>query len=95
MPVVAGKVEQLFADSKTLDVSPWAGQCDLVFVDGSHAYSYVVSDSEKVLDGSSSCSISRGRTPRLSAVAPSGLRHASRWSLATLPAPELGIERAC
>ena len=26
-----------------------AGQCDLVFVDGSHAYSYVVSDSEKAL----------------------------------------------
>ena len=47
---VAGKVEQLFADSKTLDVSPWAGQCDLVFVDGSHAYSYVVSDSAKALE---------------------------------------------
>ena len=29
---MADKVEQLFADSKTLDVSPWAGQCDLVFV---------------------------------------------------------------
>jgi hypothetical protein len=47
---VAGKVEQLFADSKTLDISPWAGQCDLVFVDGSHAYSYVVSDSAKALE---------------------------------------------
>ena len=46
---VASKVEQLFADSKALDVSPWAGRCDLVFVDGSHAYSYVVSDSEKAL----------------------------------------------
>ena len=34
---VASKVEQLFADSKALDVSPWAGRCDLVFVDGSHA----------------------------------------------------------
>ena len=45
----AGKVEQLFADSKQLDVSPWAGRCDLVFVDGSHAYSYVVSDSELAL----------------------------------------------
>jgi predicted O-methyltransferase YrrM len=47
---VASKVEQLFADSKTLDISPWAGQCDLVFVDGSHAYSYVVSDSAKALE---------------------------------------------
>jgi predicted O-methyltransferase YrrM len=45
----AAKVEQLFGDSKTLDVDPWAGTCDLVFVDGSHAYSYVVSDSEKAL----------------------------------------------
>jgi predicted O-methyltransferase YrrM len=47
---VAGKVEQLFGDSKTVDVSPWKGRCDLVFVDGSHAYSYVVSDSEKALE---------------------------------------------
>ena len=47
---VAGKVEQLFADSKALDVSSWAASCDLVFVDGSHAYSYVVSDSAKALE---------------------------------------------
>ena len=47
---VAAKVEQRFGDSKTFDVSPWAGRCDLVFVDGSHAYSYVVSDSERALE---------------------------------------------
>ena len=47
---VAAKVEQLYADTKSLDVSPWAGSCDLVFVDGSHAYSYVVSDSAKALE---------------------------------------------
>lgn len=47
---VEPKVEQLFADSKALDVTPWAGQCDLVFVDGSHAYSYVTSDSRKALE---------------------------------------------
>jgi predicted O-methyltransferase YrrM len=47
---VANKVEQLFGDSKTFDISPWRGRCDLVFVDGSHAYSYVVSDSEKALE---------------------------------------------
>jgi predicted O-methyltransferase YrrM len=46
---VEHKIEQLFGDSKALDVSPWAGRCDVVFVDGSHAYSYVVSDSEKAL----------------------------------------------
>jgi predicted O-methyltransferase YrrM len=44
------KVQQLFGDSKTLDVGRWAGTCDLVFVDGSHAYSYVVSDSAKALE---------------------------------------------
>lgn len=47
---VADKVEQRFGDSKTFDVSPWKGRCDLVFVDGSHAYSYVVSDSGKALE---------------------------------------------
>ena len=46
---VAGKVTQLFGDSKTFDETPWAGQCDLVFVDGSHARSYVQSDSKKAL----------------------------------------------
>ena len=43
------RIEQIFGDSKALDVSPWAGRCDVVFVDGSHAYSYVVSDSAKAL----------------------------------------------
>ena len=47
---VAHKVEQVFADSKSLDITPWAGQCDVVFVDGSHAYSYVMSDSAKALE---------------------------------------------
>lgn len=47
---VERKVEQIFGDSKAVDVSPWAGLCDLVFVDGSHAYSYVVSDSSKALE---------------------------------------------
>lgn len=46
---VESKIEQLYGDSKTIDVSRWAGACDVVFVDGSHAYSYVVSDSEKAL----------------------------------------------
>ncbi|MEX2572506.1 MAG: class I SAM-dependent methyltransferase [Gemmatimonadota bacterium] len=44
------KVEQLFGDSKELDERPFAADCDLVFVDGSHAYSYVKSDSEKALE---------------------------------------------
>jgi len=46
---VESKVTQLYGDSKEFDESPWAGQCDLVFVDGSHALSYVQSDSQKAL----------------------------------------------
>jgi predicted O-methyltransferase YrrM len=46
---VAYKVEQLFGDSKAFDEAPYAGQMDLIFVDGSHAYSYVISDSQKAL----------------------------------------------
>lgn len=43
------KVRQLFGDSKAFDETPYAGQFDLIFVDGAHAYSYVRSDSEKAL----------------------------------------------
>jgi hypothetical protein len=46
---VEGKITQMYGDSKALDEAPFAGRCDLVFVDGSHAYSYVVSDSQKAL----------------------------------------------
>lgn len=45
----AARIEQLFGDSKTFDETPYAGACDLIFVDGSHAYSYVLSDSRKAL----------------------------------------------
>jgi hypothetical protein len=43
------KVTQLFGDSKRLDDTPFAKQFDLIFIDGSHAYSYVKSDTEKAL----------------------------------------------
>ncbi len=46
---VEHKVRQLFMDSKKLDESQYAGKMDLIFVDGSHAYSYVVSDTQKAL----------------------------------------------
>jgi hypothetical protein len=42
-------IQQFYGDSKQFDESPWAGACDLVFVDGSHARSYVESDSRKAL----------------------------------------------
>ncbi len=43
------RVVQLYGDSKSFDPTPFAAACDVVFVDGSHAYSYVVSDSAKAL----------------------------------------------
>ncbi len=43
------KINQIFSDSKKFDESKYAGHFDLIFVDGSHAYSYAKSDSEKAL----------------------------------------------
>lgn len=44
-----GQIEQRYGDSKRFDETAYAGTCDVVFVDGSHAYSYVVSDSAKAI----------------------------------------------
>jgi hypothetical protein len=46
---VESRIHQLFGDSKRFDETPYLDACDVVFVDGSHAYSYVVSDSAKAL----------------------------------------------
>ena len=46
---VASKIRQLYGDSKKFDETKFAGQCDLIFVDGSHAYSYVQNDTVKAL----------------------------------------------
>jgi len=46
---VASKVRQLFGDSKTFDETTYLGAFDLIFIDGSHARSYVESDSRKAL----------------------------------------------
>jgi predicted O-methyltransferase YrrM len=43
------RITQLFGDSKAFDESEYVDACDLIFVDGSHAYSYVRSDSRKAL----------------------------------------------
>jgi hypothetical protein len=45
----AARITQLLGDSKAFDDGPYAGSCDLVFIDGSHAYSYVESDTQKAL----------------------------------------------
>lgn len=47
---VEGKIQQLYGDSKRFDHRPYRGLCDLVFVDGAHAYSYVMNDSMKAFD---------------------------------------------
>ncbi|HRI78563.1 MAG TPA: class I SAM-dependent methyltransferase [Cyclobacteriaceae bacterium] len=44
---VEKKITQLFGDSKHFDTAPYEKKVDLIFVDGSHALSYVFSDSEK------------------------------------------------
>jgi len=46
---VESKIEQLYGDSKALDETPYEGTMDLIFVDGSHAYSYVMSDAKKAM----------------------------------------------
>ena len=43
------KIQQLYADSKLFDEKRYQKAMDLIFVDGSHAYSYVLSDSYKAL----------------------------------------------
>lgn len=46
---LASKITQVFGDSATYDYSPYHHQMDLVFIDGSHAYEYVLSDTENAL----------------------------------------------
>ena len=41
------RVTQLYGDSAQFDFHPYAGQIDLVFIDGSHAYHYVAHDSQE------------------------------------------------
>jgi hypothetical protein len=41
-----GRITQLMGDSAAFDWSPHIGRAGLVFVDGSHAYDYVIADSE-------------------------------------------------
>ncbi|MBX7126522.1 MAG: class I SAM-dependent methyltransferase [Cyclobacteriaceae bacterium] len=47
---VENKVTQLFMDSKNFDPTPYKGKMDLIFIDGSHAYSYVLADTEKAFE---------------------------------------------
>lgn len=43
------KITQLYGDCAAFDFSPYQNEMDLVFVDGSHSYEYVLHDSETAL----------------------------------------------
>jgi hypothetical protein len=43
------RIQQVYGDSATFDFQTFEGRCDLVFVDGSHAYDYVRKDTETAL----------------------------------------------
>ena len=45
----ADKISQLYGDSATFDFSPYHENIDFIFVDGSHSYSYVRSDTQHAL----------------------------------------------
>lgn len=44
-----GRIKQIYGDSANLDFSALGGPFDLAFVDGCHAYEYVVSDTNNVI----------------------------------------------
>jgi predicted O-methyltransferase YrrM len=45
----AERIVQLHGDSRTFDYTPYAGQMDLVFVDGGHTYEMVANDTQHAL----------------------------------------------
>lgn len=45
-----GRIQQHIGDSATFNFKPFYGKCSLVFVDGSHAYDYVLKDTETALE---------------------------------------------
>jgi hypothetical protein len=46
----AERIHQLFGDSAGFDFSEYHGRVDVAYIDGSHSYTYVKSDSENALD---------------------------------------------
>ncbi len=44
------RITQLYGDSGTFDFGPWAKKADFIFVDGSHSYEYVLSDSLRAFE---------------------------------------------
>lgn len=48
-PAVISRIHQLLGDSAAFDYSAYADSCSLVFVDGSHAYEYALSDTRAAM----------------------------------------------
>lgn len=48
-PARIGKIHQLLGDSATFDYSPYVDSCSLIFIDASHAYDYVMSDTRAAM----------------------------------------------
>jgi predicted O-methyltransferase YrrM len=46
---VTNKIHQLYGDSAKFDFSPYYDSCSLVFIDGSHAYEYALSDTKEAV----------------------------------------------
>ena len=46
---MAQKIKQVFGDSATFSFDRYQNSVDLAFIDGSHAYEYVINDSNKIL----------------------------------------------
>lgn len=48
-PAAIARIHQLLGDSGTFDYTPYRKTCSLVFVDGSHAYDYAMSDTRAAM----------------------------------------------
>lgn len=48
-PQAVGRIHQLLGDSAAFDYSPYRDSCSLIFVDGSHMYNYVMSDTRAAM----------------------------------------------
>ncbi len=48
-PSAISRIHQLLGDSAAFDFSPYQNACSMVFVDGSHAYDYTMSDTRTAM----------------------------------------------
>ncbi|MEM7365755.1 MAG: class I SAM-dependent methyltransferase [Pseudomonadota bacterium] len=48
-PGITDRIQQWYGDSATFDYTPFQNRCSMVFIDGSHAYDYVLSDTRNAM----------------------------------------------